>query len=148
MMNIIRSKSPADLWPWDIPWPVLPRSVHNFPVKNNHSLLGRDMVGNSVKKFTESYASWKVHPIHRIRAMVLTDWTSIVDKTPQALRSGASQALQSIVKKPPQRGSTCSGSGLPLAGKLSAAQDATLSSGCPQDSGLAGPSLMCPLGLY
>jgi hypothetical protein len=82
MMNIIRSKSPADLWPWDIPWPVLPRSVHNFPVKNNHSLLGRDMVGNSVKKFTESYASWKVHPIHRIRAMMLTDWTSIVDKTP------------------------------------------------------------------
>jgi hypothetical protein len=44
-----------------------------------------------------------------------------------------------MVKKTPQRGSTCSGSGLPLAEKLSAAQDTTLASGCPQD-GLAGPS--------
>lgn len=82
MMNITKSKMPGDLWPWDIPWPVLPRVIHNFPVKSNHSLLASNAVGNSVNKFIESYASWKVQPIQRVRATMLTDWTSIVDKTP------------------------------------------------------------------
>ena len=82
MMKIIQSRLPGDLWPWDIPWPVLPRSVHNFPVKSSHFLLARDVVGNSIKKFVESYASWKAHPIHRVRATMLIDWTSIVEKTP------------------------------------------------------------------
>jgi len=82
MMDDIRSRSPGPVWPWDIPWPVLPRSVHNFPVKSNHSLLARDVVGNSVKQFIESYVSWKAHPIHRVRAKMLADWKSIVDMTP------------------------------------------------------------------
>ena len=82
MMDTISSRLPGDLWPWDIPWPVLPRSVHNFPVKSNHSLLAEDVVGNSMKKFIESYAGWKDHPTHLVKAKMLTDWTSIVDKTP------------------------------------------------------------------
>ena len=82
MIKITRGKLPGDLWPWDIPWPVVPRLVHKFPVKSNHSLLAKDMVGDSVRSFIESYASWKVHPIHRVRATMLRDWTSIVDKTP------------------------------------------------------------------
>ena len=96
MMNVTRSTLPGDLWPWDIPWPVLPRSVHNFPVKTNHSLLARDVVGNSVTKFIESYAGWKCHPIHRVRAKMLTDWTSIVDKTP-VWRAGQREMAELIV---------------------------------------------------
>ena len=82
MMNIVKSRSPGDLWPWDIPWPVLPRSIHNFPVKSSHPLLAGDVVGNSVKQFVESYANWKGHPTHHVRTKMLTDWISIVDKTP------------------------------------------------------------------
>ena len=39
-------------------------------------------MGSSVKQFVESYASWKGHPIHRVRTKMLADWMSIVDKTP------------------------------------------------------------------
>ena len=35
-----------------------------------------------MKKFIESYAGWKDHPTHLVKAKMLTDWTSIVDKTP------------------------------------------------------------------
>ena len=81
-MDAISSRLLGDLWPWDIPWPSLPRSVHNFPVKSSNSLLVRDVVGNSVKEFIESHAGRKAHPIHLVRTKMLNDWTSIVDKTP------------------------------------------------------------------
>ena len=96
MINITRSRLPGDLWPWDMPWPVLPRLVHNFPVKSSHSLLAVNVVGDSVKRFIESYASWKAHPIHRIKAAMLTDWTSIVDKTP-VWKAGQREMAELIV---------------------------------------------------
>jgi hypothetical protein len=96
MMRVIRSRSLGDVWPWDIPWPVLPRSVRNFPVKSSHSLLARGVVGNSLKQFIESYASWQAHPIHRVRATMLADWTSIVDKTP-VWRLGQKEMAELVV---------------------------------------------------
>jgi hypothetical protein len=96
MMDIIRSRGPGDVWPWDIPWPILPRSVHSFPVKGNHSLLAKDMVGNSMQKFIESYASYRAHPVHLVRSTMQTDWTSIVDKTP-FWRFGQKEMVELIV---------------------------------------------------
>ena len=96
MMNIVRSKLAGDLWPWDIPWPVLPKSIHKFPVKSSSDLLAKEVVGNSVNQFIESYASWKAHPMHRVRTTMLTDWRSIVDKTP-VWKAGQKEMTRLIV---------------------------------------------------
>ena len=44
--------------------------------------FGEGCSGEQHEKFIESYAGWKDHPIHLVMAKMLTDWTSIVDKTP------------------------------------------------------------------
>ena len=49
-----------------------------------------------MKKFIESYASWKAQPIHRVTAVMLADWTSIVDKTP-VWRAGQKEMAELIV---------------------------------------------------
>lgn len=86
MMSTITMRGSQGLWPWDIPWPILTLSNHDYPPKTCDPLMASDTLNDNLEVFVMFYTKWKGRPLCQTRSAMLLDWTAIVDRIPVWMR--------------------------------------------------------------
>ena len=86
MVASIITRGSQGLWPWDIPWPILTLSPHDYPPKTHDPLMASDALNDNLEVFVLSYARWKGQYLRQTRSAMWLDWTVIKDRIPVWMR--------------------------------------------------------------